>query len=116
MFGHGFLPRVTDKNRAGVARALSPSDLLGGDPPPVPWVVVDGPSANADPTLAAGLRDHGCSRLVDTQAWRFGLPLTWEMPKWTSLPYTPPSPYDATELWVRRYVRDDLRFQATAGG
>jgi hypothetical protein len=77
--------------------------------------MVDGPSAHSDPTLAPGLRTLGCSRIVDTQAWRFAFPVTWEMNKWTSLPYTPPSPYDGTDLWIRKYVRSDLQFQAAHG-
>lgn len=88
MYEHGFIPRITDRNRAGVTRALSPSDLFGGQPPPVPWVVVDGPAAHADPAFAPGLRGFGRSRIVDTQAWRFASPVAWETPKWANLPYT----------------------------
>ncbi len=115
MYGHGFIPRVTDRNRGGVMRALSPVDLFSGEPPPVPWMIVDGPAAHADPTLAAGLRDFGCSRIIDTQAWRFANPVAWETPKWANLPYTPAIPYDGTEGWTRRFVRVDLTFQANTG-
>lgn len=115
MYGHGFLPRVTSRNRAGVLRTLSPTDLFGGQPPPVPWVVLDGADAHADPTVSSGLRNSGCARIVDTQAWRFARPEAWATRKWSSLPYTPPGPYDGTEPWIRRYVRADLVFQAQVG-
>lgn len=115
MHGHGFIPRVTARNRAGVARALSPTDLFGGAPPPVSHVVVEAPDALADPSLVTGLQLPGRRIHVDTQAWRFGSASTWRTPKWAGVSYAPAQPYDGSQAWVADYLRRDLLAQAAAG-
>lgn len=114
MHGHGFIPRITARNRAGIARALSPADLFGGAPP-VPHVVVEAPDALADPSLVSGLQQPGRRIHVDTQAWRFGYASTWQTPKWAGVPYAPDGPYDGSQAWVAASLRRDLLAQATAG-
>lgn len=108
MFGHGFIPRLTARNRSGVARALAPADLTGGEPVTLPWAVIDAATAIADPALLTILREAGTNRLVDTEAWRYGDARTWQVERWATLPHVPAGPYDGTDRWIQDYVRRDL--------
>lgn len=113
MFGHGFVPRLTARNRSGVARALAPADLTGGEPVTLPWAVIDAATAIADPALLTILREAGTNRLVDTEAWRYGDARTWQVERWATLPHAPAGPYDGTDRWIQDYVRRDLETQAS---
>lgn len=115
MFGHGFVPRVTERNRAGLARALSP-DLFSGEPPDVPWAIVDGAAAAEDPTLVRERTSGGTRVVVDTQAFRYSDSRTWLSPKWSQVPFAPAVPFDGTRQWVEEFVTSDLRFQSAVGG
>jgi hypothetical protein len=113
VFGHGFIPRLTARNRSGVMRALAPADLTGGEPINMPWAVVDAATAIADPALMTILREAGTNRLVDTEAWRYSDARTWQVDRWATLPHTPAAPYDGSERWIQDYVRRDLQLQAS---
>jgi hypothetical protein len=112
---YGFVPRITSRNRRGVARALRPPTLDEPDGLHVSWLVLDAPSALADPTLPADLRAAGASIIVDTGAWRFADLRTFDTPKWANLPYTPERPFEPTRKWVDEYVARDLAIQLELG-
>jgi hypothetical protein len=110
----GFVPRVTSRNRRGVARALHPT-LDEPDGLQVPWMILDAPSALADPTVPAHLSSAGTRTLIDTGAWRFADRRTFDTPKWANLPYTPNRPFEPTAAWINNYIARDLCVQAELG-
>jgi hypothetical protein len=109
-----FVPRVTSRNRRAVTRALCPT-LDEPDGLQVPWVVLDAPSALADPTVPVHLGLVGTRTLIDTGAWRFADPRTFDAPKWANLPYTPDRPFEPTAKWIGGYIARDLCVQAELG-
>lgn len=111
---HGFVPRVTSRNWRGVSRALRPT-LDEQDGLRVPWVVLDAPSALADPTVSTDLRSADAQIMIDTGAWRFADARTFDTPKWTSLPYAPDRPFEPTAAWISNYIARDLSVQAELG-
>jgi hypothetical protein len=111
----GFAPRITSRNRRGVARALRPPTLDEPDALRLRWLVLDAPSGLADPTLPADLRRTGAGVIVDTGAWRFADPRAFDTPKWASLPYRPDRPFQPTRRWIGSYVARDLAVQAELG-
>ena len=114
-WGHGFLPRVTLRNRRGVLQALGPPTLDDPTPLSLPWAVLDAPSGLSDPTLPASLDTEGVRFLVDTGAWRFAYPATFQSPKWSSLPYAPSQPFEASTEWLTSYIGRDLMSQRELG-
>lgn len=111
----GFAPRITSRNRRGVARALRPATLDEQTALRLPWLVLDAPSGLADPTLPADLSTAGANVIVDTGAWRFADPRTFDIPKWASLRYTPDRPFEPTRAWISDYVARDLAVQSELG-
>lgn len=72
-WGHGFIPRIDQRNWAGVDRALGPPGRLPLDGPPldVPWTIVDLACARTKPSVLAELRAHGVKILLDGSGWRY---------------------------------------------
>ena len=115
IWGDGFIPRMNGRSRPGIMQALAPSDLFTAETPSVQCIIVDARLASADHDISAELRDRGITMIVDTQAWRYSDPRTWQS-TWSSVPYAPSSPFKAQQNWVHEYVLKDLSAQVEAGG
>lgn len=92
--GHGFIPRLDARNYKAVERCLArdgPGMFHEGLD--LPWVIVEGPWAVDRGTSTLELcRARGWSYLVDTQAWRYHDPRTFEVEKFATTPSAPRSP------------------------
>lgn len=115
MFDNGFVPRITDSTRADFVRALHPPTLDDQEGLTVPWAIVDPLMAAADPELVGQLGVLGTRCLADTQPWRYRDVLTWQSPKWSSLPFTPAGAYDGSVDWLEKLVVADLSYQNAVG-
>src|SRR5258708_4050494 len=99
-WGHGFIPRIDQRNWSGVDRALGPPGRLPleGSPLAVPWVIVDLAWVRTKPSVLADLRGHGVRVLLDGHGWRYREFATFGVAKLTSQPYAPPAPLEASDL------------------
>jgi len=114
-WGHGFIPRIDQRNWSGVDRALGPPGRLPLDGPPldVPWAIVDLPWVRTKPSVLADLRGHGVRVLLDGGGWRYRELATFGVARLTNQSFAPQAPLDASDLGaVRQYVRLELREQA----
>jgi hypothetical protein len=114
ILGDGFIPRMNKRSRSGIMLALGPSDLFSQDTPSIHSVIVDARLTLDDHDVSTELRDHDISMIIDTQAWRYSDPRTWET-DWSATPYAPTSPFIAQRDWIREYVRSDLAAQFSMG-
>jgi hypothetical protein len=115
IWGDGFIPRMNGRSRPGIMQALAPSDLFTEEAPSVQSIIVDARLASEDHDIGTELCDRGITMIVDTQAWRYSDPRTWES-VWSSVPYAPSCPFNAQRDWVHEYVLKDLSAQLEAGG
>jgi hypothetical protein len=115
LWGDGFIPRMDRRSRKGIMQAMAPSDLFTYETPSIQSIIVDARLASEDPDIGAELRDRGITMIVDTQAWRYSDPRTWNS-AWNSVSYLPSTPFDGQRNWVHEYVFKDLSAQFKSGG
>lgn len=114
--GHGFLPRIERGNYRALARALGPRTLFDPEPVSLPWVILDGAWVVTNRDILPMLRSAGTRYLIDTSAWRFQDDSAFSVARLAKLPHAPKSTWDSLALDdYRRFVADDLRFQASLG-
>jgi len=114
--GHGFIPRLDARNYKAVERCLArdgPGMFHEGLD--LPWAILEGPWAVDRGTSTLELcRDRGVSYLVDTQAWRYHDPRTFEVEKFATTPSAPPQPLSCSDPGaLRDFVEADLSLQAS---
>ena len=115
-FGHGFLPRVELGNYRALERALGPQSLFDPEPVSVPWVILDGSWVTTNRDILPMRRSAGTRYLIDTSAWRFQSDSAFDVARLANLPHAPRSTWGALSIDdFRRFVADDLRFQASLG-
>jgi len=114
IWGHGFIPRVNERSRSGIMQALAPSDLFTENTALVSCAIVDARMTLEDNDLHQAFRDRGVSMIIDTQAWRYSDPRTWNS-AWAKMSYAPQSPFKQRSTWVRDYTLSDLMAQRSMG-
>jgi hypothetical protein len=114
MLGDGFIPRMNGRSRSGIMIALGSPDLFTDEELRVHSIIVDARLASDDQDVSAELRNHEITMIVDTQAWRYSDPRTWET-AWGATPYAPSKPFSACQKWLHECVRNDLAAQFAMG-
>ncbi len=114
VWGHGFIPRMSGRSRPGIMQALGPRDLFTKSELSIPYMIVDAHLTLEDSDLQVSFRDRNVSMIVDTQAWRYSDPRTWNS-KWGNVPYAPRSPFNGHRTWVHDYIISDLSAQIRMG-
>lgn len=116
--GHGFLPRIDQRNHPAVERCLGDvqASLYSEERLRLPWAIVEGPWADRHPPLLSQCADLGIDMLIDTQGWRYREEATFDVPKFLTTSYAPGEPIAASEAnRHREFVKRDLVAQAKAG-
>jgi hypothetical protein len=96
-------------------QALGTADLFTESLPSISHAIVDVRLTLADNDLKAGFNERNVSMIVDTQAWRYSDPESWNT-KWITFPHAPSSPFTPSREWVHKYVMGDLTTQMSMGG